>query len=906
MINIQTDDFGNINFSNLEFNGNNTEANAIKVEDNKQSSYGTVAFDSLSIKNSDFKHFKGFAIIDYDAKNRSRGANLTVKNFLIENSILSNNILTEDKNDQYDRNSNDGTIFKIDAEVSKLHNVDITNNETEKSLFSLTTGLGEFTCSNIVNNKSTQGIMFDAQTFTGNESYENYGTLRLETLNIESNEVNNQSSINYGTINIQRYKKIESFNNRFINNKTDGNGGAMAMSASGGAAVGVPLNTPANFIDKGSLYKGNKSDNNGGALYFAGVNADISNTIFENNSAEYGSAIYFSSYAQYNDLNLNNVTFKNNKGTNGALYLNLTNNEYNQDDVNFNVNISADNQYIIWNGNSDNNGKGNDIIVNFNGSESNAVANINLYSMNGGVLQLSDGISTERRRNSDAIVGTANINIGNSNQESSVFLGSESNFNGLITNFNVRSGSFTLLQDAKLVWKNHVSESHPETGKFLVANGSSFNVHLNSVSEDNVEQHVDLAPIDLGGNNFTMEAGSNLNISINNVAALKDSSEEGWLVVAANAKLTEETDPNITFADENWLYDFSDGQKLQQGMTTSDQQSIAGTEDNIYVGYKMAEIIHPDEDAVKLTNATSHFAVSAIRSISGAVTDIYRPKHANTLWVLPQYIHDNRDTDDLGVGFDAQLRAITVGNDFVFDNGYWGFGIGYGDGNIHSNGGIAYTNGDIQSLWGIGYFKYLGDEFDVYADISYLYQDADQEQRNIVGPLYTNTTNDVFLANLGVSKDILISKKDLSQWIITPSVGLEYIYLKQRDFDIHLENDTTILHGDDSGMNILSIPVEANLQYDFAYDDLRHNFHLTLGVSKNIGDKSMSGDYTDLNGNNADKWTLIPVDDYQGKVGLGYTLYSPTENVSVDLGVNYVFSNSRELTDVTGTIKYNW
>ena len=781
------------------------------------------------------------------------------------------------------------------------------NNETEKNLFSLTTGVGEFTYSQVIKNKSAQGIMFDAQTFTGNESYENYGTLKLENLNIESNEVNNQSSsIDYGTINIQRYNKVESSNNKFINNKTDGNGGAIYMSSAGGAAVGVSPNTPANFSDNSSLYDNNETDNDGGALYLVGVNADINNSTFENNSAERGSAIYFSSYAQYNDLdlNLNNVILKNNKGNNGALYLNLTNNEYGQNDVNFNVNISADNKYIVWEGNSDNNGNGNDILINFNGNESNAVANINLYSMNGGVLQLSDGIST--RRNSDAIVGTANINIGNSNQESSVFLGSESNFNGPITNFNVSSGSFTLLQDAKLVWKNRVSESYPGTGKFLVANGASFNVHLNSVSEDNVEQHVNLAPIDLGGNNFIMENGSNLNISINNVSALKNSAKEGWLVVAANAQLMEETNPNITFADENWLYDFSEDQKLQQGLTTNDQQFVEGTEDNIYVGYKMAEIIHPDEDAVKLTNATSHFAVSAIQSISGAVTDIYRPKHANTLWVIPQYIHDNRDTDELGVGFDAQLRAITVGNDFIFDNGYWGFGIGFGDGNIHSSGGIAYTNGDIQSLWGIGYFKYLGEDFDVYGDISYLYQDADQEQRNIIGPLYTNTTNDVFLANLGVSKDILISKNNSSQWIITPSVGLEYIYLKQRDFDIHLENDTTILHGDDSGMNILSIPVEATIQYDFTYDDLKHNIHLTLGASKNIGDRSMSGDYTDLNGNNADKWTLIPVDDYQGKVGLGYTLYSPTENVSVDLGVNYVFSNSRELTDVTGTIKYSW
>ena len=68
----------------------------------------------------------------------------------------------------------------------------------------------------------------------------------------------------------------------------------------------------------------------------------------------------------------------------------------------------------------------------------------------------------------------------------------------------------------------------------------------------------------------------------------------------------------------------------------------------------------------------------------------------------------------------------------------------------------------------------------------------------------------------------------------------------------------------------------------------------------------MSGSYTDLNGRNADKWELIPVDDYQGKVGLGYTLYSSKKDISIDLGVNYVFSNSRELTDIVGTVTYNW
>lgn len=489
-------------------------------------------------------------------------------------------------------------------------------------------------------------------------------------------------------------------------------------------------------------------------------------------------------------------------------------------------------------------------------------------------------------------------------QDSKVILGGLNSFDGPVTNFTIYAGSLDLLESSRLVWENEKT-SDASTGAFLAKSGSVFNVHLNSVSSDNVSEHAGLAPIDLGGNEFTMEAGSNLNISINGVQSLRSSADQGWLIVAANAELTQGTDPKISFTDKNWLYNFYEGQKLQQGMTESSQM-VSGTEDNIYIGYRFSQDIHPDQDAVKLSNATSHFAVSAIRSISNSVTNYYRPKHADTFWVLPQYIHDNRDTDDLGVGFDAQLRAVTIGNDFIFDNGYWGFGIGYGDGNIHSNGGIAYTNGDIQSIWGIGYFKYKGESFNVFGDASYLYQDADQEQNNAVGPLYTNTTNDAVLVNLGISKDFVLSKDDLSQWTLSPSIGVEYIYLNQRDFDINLDNGTTILHGDDNDMSMFSIPVEATLQYDFAHDDLKHNFHLTLGAAKNFGDKSMSGDYTDLNGRNADKWELIPVDDYQGKVGLGYTLYSSKKDISIDLGVNYVFSNSRELTDVVGTVTYNW
>lgn len=633
--------------------------------------------------------------------------------------------------------------------------------------------------------------------------------------------------------------------------------------------MGGTPDTPAEFYDTGSVYSNNIANRRnsksgyGGALYLSGVSATIEDSLFDKNSAEYGSAIYFSSLAQFNDLELNltNVSLINNIGDNGALYLDLTNNEEGKDDVIFDVNICADSQNIVWSGNSSNDGLGNDILINFKGNLSDGIANINLYSSNNGTLQLSNGISTQK--SIDEALGTANIDVGSIYSDSKVILGGQNSFEGPITNFTISSGTLYLLDTSKLIWKNTVTEDNSSTGKFLAKSGTSFDIHLNAVTADNVNEHIDLAPIDLGGNTFTMEEGSNLNISINNVEALKDSSEEGWLVVAANAKLTEESNPNIVFNDDNWLYDFSEDQKLQQGMSTSDSQDVVqGTEDNIYVGYKISQEIHPDQDAVKLSNATSHFAASSIRSISNAVTNYYRPKHANTLWVLPQYIHDNRDTDDLGVGFDAQLRAITVGNDFIFDNGYWGFGIGYGDSNIHSNGGIAYTNGDIQSVWGIGYFKYIGEKFNIYADAAYLYQDADQEQRNIVGPLYTNTTNDVFLANLGISKDIVLSKDDSSQWSLSPSLGVEYIYLGQRDFDVNLENGATVLHGDDDNMNMFTIPLEATLQYDLAHNDLRHNFHLTLGASKNVGDKSMSGDYTDLNGNNADKWTLIPVDDY--------------------------------------------
>lgn len=92
------------------------------------------------------------------------------------------------------------------------------------------------------------------------------------------------------------------------------------------------------FYDIGSTFSSNTAKY-GGALYFSGVNAALTDSIISGNTAQYGSCIYFSSFSQFNDLELNlgNVSLNDNKGSNGALYLDLTNNESGKDDVNFDV-----------------------------------------------------------------------------------------------------------------------------------------------------------------------------------------------------------------------------------------------------------------------------------------------------------------------------------------------------------------------------------------------------------------------------------------------------------------------------------------------------------------------------------------------------------------------------------------
>ena len=123
----------------------------------------------------------------------------------------------------------------------------------------------------------------------------------------------------------------------------------------------------------------------------------------------------------------------------------------------------------------------------------------------------------------DSAIGTANINIGNNTdagaQDSKVILGGLNSFDGPVTNFTIYAGSLDLLESSRLVWENEKT-SDASTGAFLAKSGSVFNVHLNSVSSYNVSEHEGLAPINLGGNEFTMEAGSNLNISINGVQSL--------------------------------------------------------------------------------------------------------------------------------------------------------------------------------------------------------------------------------------------------------------------------------------------------------------------------------------------------------------------------------------------------
>lgn len=567
LIKIQTVRRGTVNFSNLYFDGNNsafnengTCATAIEIDNQLSGISGSLnVIDQISFENVDFENFYGNSVIHFD---KLQSKTLTTDELSIKNTSFNKNKATTST-----AANNTGSLFTINSGNSILENLTVSNNITEDYLFSLSSKFVALTDSKIYDNKSNKGIFFDTKVHDQNKYFDRDDSLfELSNLTVWNNVVNNDNS----TLTIQEYETVISSNNSFYGNTVNnGYGGALSVSATGGASVADSAYTK--FSDIGSIFEGNSAEY-GGALYFSGTSATLTNTSISGNTAKYGAGIYFESEAQFSNLylNLENVSLTDNKGSDGALYLYLDNDgNYS---VDLNVNISANNKDVIWQGNCDEDGNGNDIVIRFRGYDSNADANINLYSANGRSLQLSNGISTVKSANSAIGICTADINIGHMDndtddgadvQDSKVILGGENSFDGPVTNFTIYAGSLDLLESSRLVWVNEKT-SDASTGAFLAKSGSVFNVYLNSVSSDNVSEHAGLAPIDLGGNDFTMEAGSNLNISINGVQSLRSSADQGWLIVAANAELTQGTDPKISFTDKNWLYDFSEGKNYSR------------------------------------------------------------------------------------------------------------------------------------------------------------------------------------------------------------------------------------------------------------------------------------------------------------------------------------------------------
>ena len=352
------------------------------------------------------------------------------------------------------------------------------------------------------------------------------------------------------------------------------------------------------------------------------------------------------------------------------------------------------------------------------------------------------------------------------------------------------------------------------------------------------------------------------------------------------------------------------GTQLTQGIANEDG-TLEGTENNVYIGFTTESTagpdpIDPDEDIRSATNLTAHFAYSSIREVSRGMLH-WRPVRSDAFWAIPQYLHDRRDRDDFGVGFDAQLRGITVGKDFTTDNGFWGAAFGYGDGNIHSLGGIAYTSGDVQSWWAGIYGQHNVNDWRFEGILSYLCQDADQDQSNSAADLHLNTKNDVVLVSGKVARNFVLDKNAERTIRMTPSVGLEYVWLKQRDFNVRMNSGETLLKGEAEDMNVFSVPVDLRFDRDWAGDNgWRHNASVTVGGSFNFGDDTMSGDFTGPNGVATDGWRLIPLDDYQGRVAAEYVLLHPDQAFSISAGAGYTFSKSRELLDLQAVIRYTW
>ena len=485
-------------------------------------------------------------------------------------------------------------------------------------------------------------------------------------------------------------------------------------------------------------------------------------------------------------------------------------------------------------------------------------------------------------------------------------LGGESHFEA-DTLFDVTAGSFSLQDDAKLIW--YRTESTPDANRniFALRSNTNFNVGLYDVTEQETSAHGDFAPLCLAGNRLTLEEGSAVNVRILNAdEALAHAGESSWLILAENASL-DDKGATLDFAPmENWIFSFDEESGgIQQGMTDAEGNLVAGTEDNVYIGYSLQSTIKPDESASTMTSATSHFAFSSLETISDGLFH-WRPDHSDALWVRPVYIHDRR-TPDATVGFDANLRGFTAGKDFRTDNGFWGAAVGYGSGALHSLGSAAYTSGDLKSAWAAFYGEHRRDRMQYRALLAYLHQNADQDQMNDAAELHTDTTNDVVLARLSAAYEFTLSEDVGKKTTLAPEIGLQYAWLNQHDFDVKLQGGTELLHGEKESMSIFSIPIKGTLRHDWAGEDsTRHNVAFSLGGEVTLSDLDMEGRFKDFRGRNAGEWSLVALDRWQAEATLAYTLYDRKNAMTLTLGGGYIYGENREQTEAHAVVRWLW
>ena len=485
-------------------------------------------------------------------------------------------------------------------------------------------------------------------------------------------------------------------------------------------------------------------------------------------------------------------------------------------------------------------------------------------------------------------------------------LGGESHFEA-DTLFDVTVGSFSLQDDAKLIWYHTDSTPDANRNLFALRAQTDFNVGLYDITEQETSVHGEYAPLRLAGNRLLLEEGSAVNVRILNAdEALAHAGESSWLILAENASL-DDKGAALDFAPmENWIFSFDEESGgIQQGMTDAEGNLVAGTEDNIYIGYSLQSTITPDEAASTMTSATSHFAFSSLETISDGLFH-WRPDHSDALWVRPVYIHDRR-TPDATVGFDANLRGFTAGKDFRTENGFWGAAVGYGSGALHSLGSAAYTSGDLKSAWAALYGEHRRDRMQYRALLAYLYQNADQDQMNDAAELHTDTTNDVILARVSAAYEFTLSEDVAKKTTFAPEIGLQYAWLNQHDFDVKLQGGTELLHGEEESMSIFSVPVKGTLRHDWAGEDsTRHNVAFSLGGEVTLSDLDMEGRFKDFRGRNAGEWTLVALDRWQAEATLAYTLYDRKNAMTLTLGGGYIYGENREQTEAHAVVRWLW